>query len=129
MERRPRIPAGRVVADAAVSFLRSQQDLVDHGLRHAGDKQAVDDVVRRHTAAAEAWVSTLAAVEQHAPEYVTEQVSSLYSFHGRVVRGLAEEASLRGDGAIEVGVRRILADQLAQLTDEAVTALDRLPDT
>jgi hypothetical protein len=125
--RRSAIPARRVVVAAAVSFLRSQQRLLSGGLAGATDDRVAADVARRHDSSHEAWLSTIAALREHVPEEVADQVVALYGFHGRVAGGLAGEQSLRLDGPIEAGVRRILADQLGEMTDQAVAVLETLP--
>lgn len=123
----PSIPVQRVVVEAASAFLRSQQDLLRRGLEEAGDDTVVAEVADRHDASHESWLSTIAALREYAPAEVTDQVLDLYAFHGRVAGGLAGERSLRLPGPVETGVRRILADQLDQLTDRAVAALEDLP--
>ena len=126
--RRRSIPARRVVVEAAVSFLRSQQHELQRGLAHATDDEVVAEVTRHHDTSREAWTSTVVALRAHAPEDVIESVVALFGFHNRVARGLAEEASLRQEGPIEVGIRRILADQIEMMTDETVALLEALPD-
>lgn len=126
---RSAIPARRVVVTATVSFLRSQQELLQGGLARATDESVVADVTRRHDASHEAWLSTISALRDHVPEHVSEQVVTLYGFHGRVAAGLAGEQSLRLEGPIEEGVRRILTDQLDQMTEQAISMLKALPET
>lgn len=126
--RRP-IPARTIVVEAAVGFLRSQQHALQRGLESAVDDDVVAEVAAGHDASHEAWTSTLLAVREHAPDDVVQLVVALFGFHSRVVRGLVDEESLRGSGPAETGVRRILADQVAQMTDDAVARLGALSDS
>lgn len=121
--RRPSASARHVVIDAAASFLDSQRHLLRTGLEQATDEGVVADVVRRHEAGHEAWVSTVAALRDHVDDDVIQQIIDLYGFHGRVAGGLAGERSLRLEGTIEEGVRRILADQLDQMTTRVIEQL------
>lgn len=121
--RRPSASGRQVVIDATASFLDSQRRLLRSGLDDATDDALVDDVVRRHEAAHEAWVSTVAALRAHVDDELIQQVIDLYGFHGRVAGGLAGERSMRLEGRIEEGVRRILADQLDQMTARLVERL------
>ena len=117
------LSAERLVVQAAVAFLQGQRDLLRSGLDGATDDAVVADVTRRHDASHEAWVSTVGALRGHVSEDVVQQVIDLYGFHGRVAGGLAGERSMRLPGPIETGVRRILSDQLDQLTHQAVEQL------
>ena len=117
------LSAQRLVVQAAVAFLEGQRDLLRTGLEGATDDAVVADVTRRHDASHEAWVSTVGALRGHVGEDVVQQVIDLYGFHGRVAGGLAGERSMRLAGPIETGVRRILTDQLDQLTHQAVEQL------
>lgn len=118
------LSAHRLVVEAAVSFLESQRTLLRHGLDHAADDEMVELVTDRHDASHEAWVSTVAALRTHVPDDVTERVIELYGFHGRVAGGLAGERSMRLEGPIETGVRRILADQLDRMTEQVIDLLE-----
>lgn len=128
----PRVPsnagmsASGIVAQATATFLESQRDLLLHGLKHACDDDLVRAVTARHDASHEAWVSTVATLRRHASPAITDSVIELYGFHGRVAAGLAGEQSLRLDGPIETGVRRILADQLDSMTAAACSLLKTL---
>jgi hypothetical protein len=124
----PSIPVQQVVVEAATTFLRSQQQLLRRGLDEAGDDAVVAEVTAGHDASHEAWLSTISALRDHVPAAVTDEVLDLYGFHGRVAGGLAGERSLRLPGPIETGVRRILADQLDQMTDRVVATLEDLAD-
>lgn len=121
--RRPPPPGRQVVMDAAVSFLDGQRRLLRSGLDDPTDDAVVADVARRHEAAHEAWVSTVAALRDHVDDEVIQHVIDLYGFHGRVAGGLAGERSIRLEGPIEAGVRRILADQLDQMTERVIVEL------
>lgn len=119
----PAAASRRLVLEAAASFLDAQRRLLRSGLDHATERTVVADVTRRHEAAHEAWVSTVAALRDHVDEDIVQQVIDLYGFHGRVAGGLAGERSLRLEGPVEVGVRRILGDQLDQMTERVLTQL------
>ena len=117
------VAPARIVVQAAVTFVQSQRDLLRSGLEGATDDEVVADVSRRHDASHEAWIATVASLRQHLAEPVVASVVGLYGFHGRVAGGLAGERSLRLEGPIETGVRRILADQLDQMTVQVVDCL------
>lgn len=122
-----RIPAREVVVAAATTFLRSQQSLLRSGLEHATEPHVADEVARRHAASTEAWASTVAVLGEHVPGHVVTRVVELHGFHARVAQGLADEESMRASGPIETAVRRLLADQLDQMTDRCVGLLEALP--
>jgi hypothetical protein len=112
-------------APAAAAFLRAQASWLRRGLRLATDPSEVGSVLGTHDASHGSWVSLIAEVERLVGDDAAQQVSQLYGFHGRVVGSLERGLDLRLDAGVQAQVRRMLAERLTQLTDEAVGALSR----
>lgn len=109
--------------DAAELFVRAQSSWLRQGLARACDPAAVGIVLAAHDASHESWLSLISAVEQRAPGDAARALSTLYAFHGRVAGTLERGPDNRLSAAVAAGVRRLLEERLAELTDAAVTAL------
>jgi hypothetical protein len=108
---------------AAATFLRAQASWLRRGLRLVGDAVEVGLVLGTHDASHESWVDLIAAVERALGEEAAQKLSQLYAFHGRVAGSLDRGMDLRLDEGVRAQVRRMLADRLTELTEEAVAAL------
>ncbi|HWH32472.1 MAG TPA: hypothetical protein VNU01_07355 [Egibacteraceae bacterium] len=111
--------------EAAALFLRAQASWLRRGLRLAEDPVEVGIVLGTHDSSHESWVELIAAVERSAGAPAAGVVSALYGFHGRVVGSLERDMDLRLDAAVQAQVRRMLADRLTEMTEQAVALLAR----
>lgn len=108
---------------AAAMFLRAQASWLRRGLRLVGDAVEVSLVLGTHDASHESWVDLIAAAERALGKDAAQKLSQLYALHGRVAGSLDRGMDLRLDEAVRAQVRRMLADRLTELTEEAVAAL------
>lgn len=108
---------------AAAMFLRAQASWLRRGLRLVSDAVEVGIVLGTHDASHESWVDMIAAVERALGDDATQKMAQLYAFHGRVAGSLERGMDLRLDEAVRTQVRRMLADRLTELTEEAIAAL------
>lgn len=108
---------------AAAMFLRAQASWLRRGLRLVGDAVEVGLVLGTHDASHESWVDMIAAVERGLGDEAAQKMAQLYAFHGRVAGSLERGMDLRLDETVRIQVRRMLADRLTELTEEAIAAL------
>lgn len=112
-----------LAATRATTFLRGQAQWLQRGLTHSGDRVAVDIVLSAHDRSHDRWVNLVRLVEDCLGEEAAAQVSTLYSYVGRVAGSLDNGAmeSLCPDVAAQV--RQLTSDRLGELTELAVEAL------
>jgi hypothetical protein len=108
---------------AAALFLRAQASWLRRGLALVDDAIEVGVVLRTHDASHEAWVDTIAAVERALGGEAAQKLALLYGFHGRVAGSLERGVALFVDEDVRAQVRRMLAERLTALTEEAVANL------
>ena len=118
-------PAGRAPLDigAAEMFVRAQSSWLRQGLTRGCDPTAVGIVLAAHDSAHPSWLCLIAAVEERVGPDAAGALCTLYTFHGRVVGALERGPDNRLSAAVAAGVRRLLEERLAELTDAAVDAL------
>lgn len=107
----------------AALFLRAQASWLRRGLRLADNPTEVGLVLGTHDASHESWVALIAEIERTLGAEAAGTVAQLYGFHGRIVGSLERGMDLRLDTTIQGQVRRMLADRLTQMTEEAIAVL------
>lgn len=118
-----------LVAQATTAFVRSAEHMLRDVLERVAEPDAMSWITAEIAGGDEAWRSTLAAADEHLPAEVAAKLDELAYLHARIRRGLLDEPSMRAAGPLETGMRRILADQVTQLTDEVVDDLAHLLPT
>jgi hypothetical protein len=107
---------------AASWFLQSQASWLVHGLDRADDATAVAIVLGRHEAGHGTWLALIADIER-IDAALSEELSSLYAFHGRVVGSLERGPDPRLCREVHLQVRRLLRRRLLALTAGSVERL------
>jgi hypothetical protein len=118
-----RTAAAAIVATRATTFLRSQTQWLQRGLEHADDSVALDIVLAAHDRAHERWVGQIRAVEQALGDVATQNINAAYSYLGRVAGSLDAGTMRLLPCEIATVARQLLAERLADITEQAVEAL------
>ncbi|HVM13338.1 MAG TPA: hypothetical protein VM287_03310 [Egibacteraceae bacterium] len=109
--------------EAAELFLRAQTSWLDMGLAWACDATAVGIVLTSHDDAHPSWLALIAVAHDTLGAAAGQALADLYAFQGRVAGVLHRGPDPRLSPTISGGVRSLLSDRLAQLTDAAVAAV------
>lgn len=116
----PHTAAGLAAAEGVV-FLRRQQALL---LRQLGDADRDAGALPAPRPAAHAeWLALIAVAGDECGREAADRVARLYEYHGRVAGSLERQRQLPLPPPASQNLRRLLADRLSELTDDAAAGL------
>lgn len=116
-------PDALLAATRATTFLRAQAQWLGRGLRHAGDRVAVDIVIGAHDRSHDRWVGIIRLVDAALGNAAANEIATVYAYVGRVAGSLERGATDLLDAAVAEQVRTYLEQRLDEVTESAVEVL------